>query len=260
MQRISLLLLLAGIAAAQDQSPFNKPPADMDVALRARIKEFYDYHVAGEFRKADALVAEDTKDYFFTSRKPQYISCEISRIDYFEKFTKAKAVIMCLMYVPMPGFNDKPVQMPTPSAWKIENGKWFWYVDQKEVRNTPFGVMTPGPAIRAVQPGASAAGGAAGLDMTTDFLFKQVRFEKTEVELWAGDSAEVLIANSAPGNMDLSVFSAPEGIDARLASATVKSNEKTSLKIKTSRDARPGKIEIRVDQTGQIIPLQIKFK
>src|SRR5215470_8657034 len=147
MHPITLFMMLAAAAAAQD-NPFNKPAPDVDAALRARIKEFYDFHVKGEFRKADALVAEDTKDYYFNSRKPQYLSYAISRIDYSDNFTKAKAVIMCKMYIMMPGFNDKPMDMPTPSAWKIEDGKWFWYVDQKELRNSPFGgPMVPGPSV-----------------------------------------------------------------------------------------------------------------
>jgi hypothetical protein len=261
MHRIFPFLLLAGLAAGQD-NPFNMPPADVDAALRARIKEFYDDHVKGQFRKADELVAEDTKDYYFNGSKPQYISYEISRIDYSDNFTKAKAVIMCEMYVMMPGFNDKPMQMPTPSAWKIENGKWFWYVDQQQLRNSPFGgPMKAGPAGKPSQGGSSpVAAHLPNIDMSAEFLFKQVQVDKNEVQLWAGDSGEVAVANSAPGDMDLVVYSLPEGVDARLGKSTLKSNEKTVLKIKTEKDARPGVVQIRVEQTGQLIPIQIKLK
>jgi hypothetical protein len=263
MHRILPFLLLAGLASGQS-NPFNKPPADVDAALRARIKEFYDYHVNAQFRKADELVAEDTKDYYFTSRKPQYLSYEISRIDYSDNFTKAKAVIMCEMYLPMPGFNDKPWKMPTPSAWKIENGKWFWYVDQKELLNSPFGgPMVPGPPIKPGQGGVGMApvgGQLPNIDMSVDFLFKQVKVEKEEVQLSAGDSADVNIFNSAPGNMDLAVLGTPDGVEAKLAKSTLQSNEKTVLKIKTSAQAKPGAVQIRVEQTGQIIPIQVKLK
>src|SRR5206468_2991057 len=109
----------------------------------------------------------------------------------------------------IPGFMDKPVKMPTPSAWKIENGKWFWYVDQKELRNTPFGPMTPGPPIRQGQNTPPPAAGLPNIDTSTDFLFKQVQADKDQVELAPGDSAEVTIANSAPGVMDIVVVSAP---------------------------------------------------
>ena len=262
MHRILLFLLLAGLAAGQS-NPFNKPPSDVDAALRARIKEFYDLHVNGQFRKADELVAEDTKDYYFNSHKPQYLSYEISRIDYFDNFTRAKAVIMCEMHIMMPGFNDKPMKMPTPSAWKIENGKWYWYVDQKELRNSPFGAMVPGPPAK---PGQGAVGlppnggSMPDINMSADFLFKQVKVDKEEVQLSGGDSADVNIANSAPGNMDISVAGTPDGVEAKLGKSTLQSSEKTVLTIKASPQARPGTVQIRVEQTGQIIPIQIKLK
>jgi hypothetical protein len=262
MHRIPLLLLLAASAVAQD-NPFNKPPADVDAALRARINEFYDLHVKGQFRKADELVAEDTKEYYFNGNKPSYFSFEISRIDYFDNFTRAKAVIMCEMYLMIPGFNDKPIKMPTPSAWKIENGKWYWYVDQTELRKTPFGIMTPGPAAKPGQgglPPITPGGQLPNIEMSTDFLFKQVQIDKSEVELGAGDAAEVVIANSAPGDMELKLFNVPDGVDAKLGKSTLMSNEKTTLKINTAKDAHSGTIQVQVVQTGQLLPVHIKLK
>jgi hypothetical protein len=234
--------------------------ADVDAALRARIKEFYDLHVNGQFRKADELVAEDTKEYYFNGRKPQYLSYEISRIDYSDNFTKAKAVILCEMYIMLPGFLDKPVKMPTPSAWKIENGKWFWWVDQKELRNTPFGTMVAGPAVRPGQAAPPPAAGLPHVDMSADFLFKQVQVDKDQVELSAGDSAEVTIANTAPGAMDISVVSSPEGVAAKLGKTSLNANEKTVLKITAGKDVRPGAVQIRVEPIGQLIPIQIRVK
>ena len=58
--------------------------------MRARIQEFFDLHVKTQYRKAEELVAEDTKDYFYTHDKPTYLSCEITKIDYSENFTKAE--------------------------------------------------------------------------------------------------------------------------------------------------------------------------
>jgi len=259
MLRTFAFLLLAGIAAAQD-NPFDKTPADVDAALRARIKEFYDYHVKGEFRKADALVAEDTKDYYFNGSKPKYLSYEISRIDYFDNFTRAKAVILCEMYIMIPGFLDKPHKMPTPSAWKIENGKWMWYVDQQALRDSPFGKMAPGPEAKPGQAGTLPAAGLPNPDMSADFLFRQIQVDKNEIELWAGDAAVVVVANSAPGDMEVKVFSAPDGVDAKLDKTTLKSKEKAVLKINTEKEARAGVVQLRVEQTGQLIPIQIKLK
>src|ERR1035437_3723409 len=128
MHRFALFALIAASAFAQPNEPFKpKPPADVDAALRARLQEFFDLHVKGQPRKAEELVAEDTKDFFYGRNKPKYISCEISRIDYSENFTKANAMMLCDQYIMVPGFSDHPMKVPTPSTWKLENGKWYWY-------------------------------------------------------------------------------------------------------------------------------------
>src|SRR6266545_4652975 len=112
MHRFTLLAVFAAVAfaqgvLAQGNDPFQpKPPAEVDQALRARVQEFFDLHVKGQYRQAEELVAEDTKDYFYTHDKPKYLSCEISKIDYTDKFTKASAVVTCSRYVMMPGFSD----------------------------------------------------------------------------------------------------------------------------------------------------------
>lgn len=40
---------------------------EVNQALRARIAEFYQEQVGGKFRHAEALVAEETKDYFYSA-------------------------------------------------------------------------------------------------------------------------------------------------------------------------------------------------
>src|ERR1035438_9851206 len=145
MNRFAWFALFAAIAFGQSNDPFQpKPPAKVDAALRARVQEFFDLHVQGQFRKAEELVAEDTKDFFYKGNKPKYLSCELSKLDYSEHFTKANALMVCEQYVMMPGFSNSPMKVPTPSTWKLENGKWFWYVDQDALRNTPWGRMTSG--------------------------------------------------------------------------------------------------------------------
>jgi hypothetical protein len=65
-QRIAIcLIFLPMIALGQLQTPAEQA----DVALRARVTEFLQYHVDGNFRKAYDMVAEDTKDDYFASGK-----------------------------------------------------------------------------------------------------------------------------------------------------------------------------------------------
>ena len=47
--------------------PADAPPPEVDQALSARIGEFYQDQVGGKFRQAETLVAEETKEYFYSA-------------------------------------------------------------------------------------------------------------------------------------------------------------------------------------------------
>ena len=247
--------MAAGVAFAQNPGDaFNRPPAKVDQALRARIDEFYQDHVKQQFHKADSLVAADTKEFFYVQNKPAYLSCNIGRIEYSEKFTRAKAVVMCEQYVMIPGFVDKPLKVPIPSTWKVEHGKWYWYVDKEALRTTPFGKMTAGPG------GASGAVPAAlptALPDNADFVLKLVKADKEMVELKPGHSEQITITNSAPGNMDLTIVGSVPGVEAKLDHSQMKVGDRAVLTLKAGDKPQSGLFSIRVEQTGLVLPIQV---
>ena len=77
--------MLPLIALGQQQTP----PAEAEQALRARVTEFLQYHVDGNFRKAYDMVAEDTKDDYFNSGKVQLKGFKIDDVKFTDDFTKA---------------------------------------------------------------------------------------------------------------------------------------------------------------------------
>ena len=77
--------MLPLIALGQDQTPAEAA----DQALRARVTEFLQYHVDGNFRKAYDMVADDTKEEYFNSGKSQLQSFKIDDIKFTDNFTKA---------------------------------------------------------------------------------------------------------------------------------------------------------------------------
>jgi len=99
----------------------------------------------------EALVAEDTKDYFYNGSKPKYLAFEIKSISYSDGYTQAKAIILCEQYLPFPEFEGKPFKVPTPSTWKLVDGQWYWWVDPQQVSQTPFGRMKAGAGAPAAQ-------------------------------------------------------------------------------------------------------------
>src|SRR5271155_3770113 len=146
MRGIVVCCLAAAILAFSQTptNPFDKPPADVDDALRARVTEFYKYHVDGKLRLAEKLVAEDAKDDFFAAMKPAIKSFRIDQIAYSDNYTKAKVTMVGSAMVHFMGMAaPQLMDMPFPSFWKIENGKWCFYYYVDPDRMTPFGKQKP---------------------------------------------------------------------------------------------------------------------
>jgi len=256
MLRFTLLAVFAvGSFAQKADDAFNKPPADVDQALRARITEFYDLHVKGEFRKAEALVAEDTQDIYYNSSKTKYVSFEIGRIDYSENFSRAKATVLCEQYIMLPGFLGKPMKIPMPSTWKLVDGTWYWYVDPESLRETPFGKANPGSG-----QGSTPKAIPAIPTTVPDFIYQQVKADKASVSLKVGESEQVTITNSAPGTMNISVTGSIPGVEVKLDRTVLNTGEKAVLTFQASNEAKSGVLSIQVEQTNQVIPIQVAIK
>jgi len=261
MLRIAVALAMAPALYGQlTTDVLSKAPPAIEDALRARITEFYQDHVDGKFRQAEQLVAEESKDFFYSSNKPKYVSFEIRRIDWSENFTQAKATVVCQMYVMMPGFAGKPLPVPTPSLWKLVNGQWYWYVDPEALRMTPFGKMTPG---------GDAKGGPVTLppmpsEKDIARILEQVKADKGAVELKAGaaSSDQVTITNQMPGTIRMTV-DAPKlaGLEVQ-APAELKTGERAVVTFRYKPGGtKPAAVTatIHIEPTGQAFPVQIRF-
>jgi hypothetical protein len=255
MYHILIFASLAAAAFGQDPADlFNRAPADVDQALRARITEFFHYHVTGEHRKAEELVADDTKDYFYDGNKPRYISFEIGKIDYSDGYTKAKALVTVKMAVMLPGFNGKVMDIPSPSYWKLIDGKWYWYLDAAMRNASPMGEMKPGP------PRADGAPPTPVIAASMEELFAQVKADKAAVEVKVGSPDHIVITNGMVGPINLTVQGKIDGIEAAFDHAEIKPGEKATLMVKAADGAKAGALTVRVQQTGQTIPIQVVLK
>jgi len=154
----------------------------------------------------------------------------------------------------MPGFADRPMKVPTPSAWRIEDGKWYWYVDQDALRNTPWGRMTPGAFP---EKGSSPPPSLANVPTNADFLFKQIQMDKNSVRLKPGESVEVVITNTAPGPMSVSVPAPYTGLEAKLDKSMLPAGGKATLTLRAAKGAKSGVLNVQVDQIMQLLPIQV---
>jgi hypothetical protein len=270
MLRIFLLALLTGSLWAQEK-PADPPPADVDQALRERINLFFKYHMTGEFRKAEALVAEDTKDYFYDHNKPRYVTAEIKSIEYSEKFTRAKAIVVISQYIGIPGFPDNMITVPIPSLWKIEpDGKWYWWIPADQIGLTPFGKMRqlPTGAPLPLPPGATPNDTGVGqvkpsiqnLIADPQLLLKAIKLNKDNLELKVGESGDVVVHNGTPGPATIAIQSLPKGISAKLSKATIQDGEDSTITIEAVEGAQSGDLNLEIGPLVQVLTVKISVK
>jgi hypothetical protein len=201
------LLLLPIVAFAQ------KAPPEVDRELRARVSGFYQNFLEDSYspRKAEAFVAEDTKDYFYNALKQKYQSFQILKITYSDDFAKAVVVVSAKMETTMAG-QTIMVDFPKDTHWKIENGKWCWYYNPSDYPLTPMGGANP-PAGTGAEPRSAAvipknsspeAMRAAGMAVLNQ---QPMGLDKSFVTFNPGQasSAQVVFTNGADGEIQIAL-------------------------------------------------------
>jgi hypothetical protein len=205
--RIALsAILLPMIAFGQLQTPAQQA----EVALRARVTEFLQYHVDGNFRKAYDMVADDTKDEYFNTGKAQLKSFKITDVKLSDDFTKA-TVTATMSKTVMVMAQEIPMTTPSTTTWKIENGKWVWYNDVKTNGGNPMDLSsTHSPAPATPQSDNTSGGLPKNLDekaiaAAAQSILQQVGVDKKQVTLAANRVSEdkVVFHNGMPGSVQL---------------------------------------------------------
>lgn len=214
-----------------------------DALLRARVSKFYQAYVDGKARTVEPMVAEDTKDRWFSSEKTRYGNFEIGKIEFNEDRTRAKAVVLVetTMRVRGTSFTGK---VPTSSNWKLEQGEWRYYIDPNEQPREARKVRIP-------EPGE---------------LLGKVTADKSEVRLCGcGEPLfEVAINNTMPGEVHLTLEPlAVPGLRVALKDSTLTPKQSTILAIEydgaDKPPAAPVPVVINVAPTGERIVVKLIF-
>ncbi|MDQ6699446.1 MAG: hypothetical protein M3Z36_04605 [Acidobacteriota bacterium] len=261
MYRLALLLFALSLSFAQNAADlFKKAPPAVDQALRERISKFYQFHVDGKFRLAEQMVAEESKDAFYAANKPNISSFRIDAIEYSDDFSKAKATIVGKMVIMIMGFGDKPMDVPFPSYWKIDNGQWSWYINYDAARNTPFG--------RAAEKSAEASQADPRQMMANapnvQTVLSKVKADRSAIRLKStvGSEEQVTVLNEMPGAVRIR----PErnnypGLEIKLDREALKANEKAVVTFRTTASPQHpnGVVRLIVEPTNQPIDVQVTF-
>lgn len=260
--RLSAVLTLVLAFACLPLFAQEKPPAEVDASLRARITQFYQAHVDGKFRAADELVAEDTKDYFFEMEKRRYLSFRQPEITYSEHFTKAKVIMVVMAERRIARMGTMTVPLPVASNWKIENGQWYWcYVAEKFV-DTPFGRAT----ILDKKELERERKLAEFKRVSPAELVNQVKVSGSAVALSSYEPASgaITVTNNLPGQVTVDVnFPPVEGLTISVDKKTLKAGEsaKVLFDSKPVNSTPKGTItaNIVVQPLNQIFPVTVTF-
>lgn len=225
------LALLPVVALAQT------PPPEVDQALRARVTEFFQYHVEGgpAFRKAMDLVADDTKDYYFGAMKYQFKSFHIDTVKFNDDFTQADVTVTGQrIWQPRPDFPPTILATPMLTRWKIEKGLWVWYYNPSTEWLTPMG-PSDRSAIQTPIPTAVPQLDASHIATSAQNIFRQSSINKNLVNLSTDkpSSDQVVFHNGQGGAVKLVLQDSPSipGFTASFDKSNLNANEDAILKI-----------------------------
>ncbi len=257
----AVILCAAAPVLHGQTNAFDKPPAGVEDALRARVAKFYQAFVDGKYRKADEVVAEECKDEFFAAKKSRFNGFHIDQVIFEENFTKARVVTLVDVEVAMVS-EKMAMKAPQTTLWRLENGEWWWYIYKNvDEVDTPFGKVrrprnedvkdTP-PA--AMQPISMAA------------LAHMVKPEKETIQMSGTKSSAqtVKIMNEAPGPVTLGVrpITTP-GLTAKLDRTDVSAHGSAALSISytpgKNQAAGPAEVQVITFPSNSVITVKVEF-
>jgi hypothetical protein len=256
------LVMVPGIVVGQLQTPAEQA----EVAVRARVTEFLQYHVDGNFRKAYDMVAEDTKDEYFGSGKAKLTSFHINDVKLTDNLTKATVNASISKMVMIVG-QEIPMTTLSTTTWKIENGKWVWYNDAK-----PGTLMDPGrTSLPSAAPGNNTGNGglpdANAIAAAAQNILQQVSVDKRQVTLAANKVSEdkVIFHNGMPGSVHLELSGSDiPGFSAKLEQANARAGGDVPLVFRYEpRDSAgrrdPITVQLMVQPLKQVFTIEVNF-
>lgn len=232
-----------------------EPPAEADSALKSRVQEFYQLMLDHKFRQGEAMVAEDSKDFYYESKKPDIKSFKIGKIEYSEDFRSAKVTIVSTVDILFPGAGVKRFDLPQVTNWKIDRDQWSWFVPKDALLQTPFGKIKP--------RSADSQSGSRQLPAPITSLADAVTMDRRQIQLDpAHPKAEVVVLrNALPGPVTIEKGAPVPGIDVSIAKPNLAANESTEVTISPipATSERPDSFTLVAKPLNQKISIAISW-
>jgi hypothetical protein len=272
-----LAVSLLSLAQTPPPAPSAAPPAEVDKALRARVTAFFQSQKDGNFRKSYELVAEDSKDYYFSAGKQQGLPFTIGDIEYAEEFSKATVKAVVIQKV---GFSGQQIEVPSIviTRWKMEKGEWVWYHDpSKDTLLTVVGELPTGGAPVGTTPAADSSQPAKSSPLPKDLspaaaaaaaakLVPQTTIDKASISFTLGkDASEVVTFRN--GNMGqvrvyVGVRGATESVTVEPVDMLLTANAELPVKVSYKHTAGAPQrtvVEFTVEPFGSVYRVPVRF-
>ena len=254
-------VLIASASAQTTPSAFSKAPKNVEDALKARVNQFYQYHVDNKYRLAEALVATEAKDGFYAANKPLLESFKLGEIVYSDHYTKAKVTVVGKMMMNFMGMAaPQMMDVPFPSYWKLQGGKWVWFIYSDPNRMTPFG-RANGPTSSGSAPNPADAFRSAP---NVAAIQSGVKTDKGVLALAKspGSKDTLTLTNTLQGPVSLSIDSDSPGLVVKLEPRDLKAGEKSVVTVEAeAAKAYPNRVvRVLVKPSNQAIDINVKFQ
>jgi hypothetical protein len=267
--------------AAFAQSPSGVPESDvpeLGQALRQRVTQFFNYHVGKIDRRALDLVAEDTKDYYYTTQKSQFEDFRIDRLEFNKELDHATVWGHGHRNLSIQG---QSINMDSEviTTWKLEDGNWAWYLDQNGLLVTPM--SDPNSPARSTAASATAAlpTGALSADLVkpenllaqSQTILQQSGVDKDEITLTVGKAGSGVFTfqNGYPGDVMLELTTGDYGIpglNVRLETPVLKAHQNGKILVDYNPPADGPKqqqsdltLNLWLQPFNRIFPLKVIF-
>jgi hypothetical protein len=215
-----------------------KAPPAVDQALRARVDQYFGAFMAGKYKDAYVLVADDSQNAFLAADKDQYKACETVKIHYLDHLTKATVLESCKTDWVWHGIRT-PTTFPITTTWKTVDGKWFWYYEKPKEMPFPFSPTGFIPIPSDEQIAKEKAMPRNMQDAARNILSK-VTVDKQTVHLLRDQTSKdvVTVHNGMPGEIQLQMdqLSMP-GLSITLSKSKLEANQDATLTIEYNLNA-----------------------
>jgi hypothetical protein len=262
------LLPLSGLAAfGQNPSDlFDKAPPAIDEALRAQVGKFYQAFIAGKFKEAYLLVADDSQDKFFELSKEQYKGCEIIKVHYTENFTKAAVVTSCKADWRFHG-TVVLTTFPLTSNWEVVEGQWLWHFEKPTMVASPFSPtgFVPVPADSTPNPTALVPKDIPG---AAKAILAKVTLDKPSVSLRSYEASQdvVHVRNDMPGQVKPKLDKPTQaGLTVTVGKTDLNAHEETTIVFEWRLDEAAKNVSgrttvlLHIQPTTQVFPITVLF-